>query len=845
MSVSGFYTSFHKYGNKILVRGVTDAGERYSDMVDFKPELFIKTPPGEKSDAVDFMTNLPMSRVEFANIKEAENFLETYKGVHNFKIGGYNRWEHQFAARNWDINHVIKTWDKSKIRIAGIDIETEVNGGFPKPELAREPINIVTISDSIDKVKYVWGTGDWNGTRKDVVYTRCFSEKQLLNGVISYFIEKKPDVLKGWNIEPFDVVYLCRRIETQIGENGLKALSPFGKVKVKTVAGKKGDELRYNIVGIQIIDLLLAYKKFVLTPRESYKLDTIGKVEVNETKLKHHSGLPGHLLYREYFSDGVDYNIQDVDLMDKIDDKRNLVSLIMTVAYKAGANYTDVFSQIRIWDNALYLLLRSEGRVFDAIPPKKEYRPVVGGYVKDPIRGRHKWMISVDATSEYPSIIRALNLSPETIVNDFEGPSGVEHHLFNRPDTSELRKLNYTMGANGVAFRRDFQGLMPRATKILFDERQSDKKVMLYHKGELQKFKKGDPVYEKHDGARVRYDLSQGSAKVRLNSLFGASANEFFRFFDPNIAEAITMTGQLMIRTVAEAINKYLNKICKTDGKDYVVAIDTDSVMFTIGDFVEKMFNGQDRDKIVDAIDQFIDNRIQPIINESIADLCNRLNAFEPEALVMKREAIASSGVFVEKKRYAMNVLDNEGVRFAEPDLKITGLAAVSASNPGKCREWMKKAITTILEGTEDELHNTIAKMRSEFFSMSPDEIAQNVGITEVEKYLERDGSYKKGTQAHIRAAIIYNATVKKLNLMDNRPLIDAGDKMKMVYLQNPNKMFSNVMGWLEEWPTEFGVDDRVDYNTQFQKVFIAGIERITDAVGWDVERRGKLDIFE
>ena len=332
--------------------------------------------------------------------------------------------------------------------------------------------------------------------------------------------------------------------------------------------------------------------------------------------------------------------------------------------------------------------------------------------------------------------------------------------------------------------------------------------------------------------------------KICLNSLYGALGNNYFRYYKLENAEAVTSTGQVTIRWIERKLNEYVNKALGTEGEDYVVASDTDSIYLNLGGFVSRVF-GSDTDpqRVVPVLNQFCEDKIVPFIDESYKELSDYLNCYE-ETLVMKRECIAERGIWTAKKRYILNVWDNEGVRYDEPKLKMMGIEAVKSSTPAPVRGYIKQALKIIMEGTEDELVEFIEEKRLEFSSLPPEEIAFPRSASEITKYMSNLSIYAKGTPIHIRGCILFNHNLKEKKLGNKYNLINDGEKIKFTYLKVPNPFQENVVSFISELPDEFGLKEFIDYDTMYNKSFIEPMKAILDTIGWRTEKTAQLDLF-
>ena len=326
--------------------------------------------------------------------------------------------------------------------------------------------------------------------------------------------------------------------------------------------------------------------------------------------------------------------------------------------------------------------------------------------------------------------------------------------------------------------------------------------------------------------------------KILLNSLYGALGNKYFRFFDQRIAEAITLSGQLSIKWAERAINDYLNKVLKSN-KDYVIAIDTDSLYVNLDPLVEAVNPANP----VDFLDTVAQEKLEPALAEAYDNLFNIMGGIENK-MVMKREAIADTGIWTAKKRYILNVHDNEGVRYAEPKLKIMGIEAIKSSTPMPCRTALKELFKVIIEGSESETQKAILQFKQYFTTLPAHEIAFPRGVSKVKEYKDNNTIYKKGTPIHVRGSLLYNKRVEDLSLTKKYSPIKNGDKVKFVYLRKPNVIKENVIAFPDYLPAEFVIDKYIDYDLQFQKTFLDPIEPILDAIGWSSEESASLEDF-
>ena len=351
----------------------------------------------------------------------------------------------------------------------------------------------------------------------------------------------------------------------------------------------------------------------------------------------------------------------------------------------------------------------------------------------------------------------------------------------------------------------------------------------------------------------AKYNNMQLAKKVQLNSAYGAIGNQYFRFFDVRMAESITLSGQLSIRWIEARINEYMNKLLKTEGEDYVIAIDTDSIYVTFDRLVNKVLpRGSDQSeddytrKCVDFLDNVAEKKIQPFIDKSYQDLADVMNAYE-QKMFMAREVIADKGIWTAKKRYVLNVYDNEGVRYTDPKLKVMGLEMVKSSTPYACRTKMKQAVELVMNSDEKTVQDFINEFREEFKTLPFEEVAFPRSVSEVSKYnaeTKNGLNIPKGTPIHVRGSLVYNYMLKQHGLQKRFEVIKDGEKIKFCYMKEPNPTGQNVLSVLSSLPKEFGVNEYIDYDTQFDKAFVEPLKIILNSIGWEHEKTATLEDF-
>ena len=836
-----FYTQVSRISNSICYRGYEN-GERVTYRKPFKPTLYVTS----KNPNAQWKTleGRPVEPMQFDDMKEATQFLKKYEGVEHIQVQGNSNYAAQYIQEHYP--HEIK-YDPSLVKVANIDIEVASDDGFPEPEKAEREVQSIALKYFGLPTVYVWALkagGKYDPTKTqldmdptDIVYIECGGEVDLLLKFLQFWnaSDTSPDVVTGWNVRMFDIPYLVNRVEKMIGPESVKKFSPWGVVREKSVTRMGRQSQVFELVGVETIDYWDLFQKFgnlIYGVQESYKLDNIANVVLGEKKLSYEEHGNLFTLYKEDYQKFIDYNIKDVLLVEKIDEKVQLMNLSMMIAYKGGCNYQEAFGTTQLWDTYIYRELCLQKKV---VPPKvdRDLTEIAGGYVKAPQVGRHAWVVSLDLNSLYPHLMMQYNISPETVVDRRTANVNVENCLGQtRPDSI---LPDHSIAANGIHFRKDIRGVIPSIIDGLYAERKGIKQEMLRV---TQLTEEG-----KMDGKELSsLDASQMAIKIMMNSLYGAMANRWFRYYDPRCAEAITLSGQLSIRWAEKAVNDYMNKVLSTKDVDYVIAIDTDSVYMNFGSLVEKM-GMTDRDKITKVIDQIVEEKFIPLIEESYNELAYYMDAYENK-MVMGREVIADAGIWTAKKRYILNVLNSEGVQYAKPKLKIMGIEAVKSSTPASCRDALKGLFNILIGGTEDNTQKAIAIFNSHFVTLPPQDIAFPRGVSDIGKWKHPDTIYMKGTPIHVRGALLYNALLKELDLERKYTPIKDGEKIKFLYLNPKNPIKENVIAFPDYLPEEFDLHKYVDHKLMFEKAFMNPVNPILDAIGWKPEPTVSLEDF-
>ena len=818
-----FYTNVQPFGNYIALRGVDSDGRSFQDKIRYEPTLFVEShkPQNPQWKTLD---NRMVAPVRWGSMKDSRQAIKEYGG----SVYGFDQFQYSFISEKFP---GLVNYDMSKIKVAYIDIETSSENGFPDVRSATE--EVLAVSIKMGKDFRVYGCGSYD-PQPGVKYISCVDEKNLLLEFVNDWMMNYPDVITGWNSRFFDIPYMVNRIRNVLGEKIANKLSPWGWFRESevTLVGNRKQQV-FDLVGISSIDYMDAYKKFTYVNQERYSLNHIAYVELGEKKLDYSEYASLHELYKTNYQKFVDYNVHDVILVERLEEKMKLMEMIISLAYMAKCNFNDVFSPVKMWDCIIHNHLRNQNVV---IPPKvheTKTEAYEGAFVKDPQIGRHKWVCSFDLNSLYPHLIMQYNISPETIVGMHE-ESGLVEPLLNREvDTDFLREKNLTMTPNGSLYTRKKQGFLPALMEKMYTDRVKYKKMMIE---EQKKGKSADT------NKLAQYHNMQINLKIALNSAYGALGNQWFRFYDVRNAEAVSVAGQLSIRWAERAVNEYLNKVLETDNEDYVLASDTDSLYVTMEKMVEKV-GLTDTDKIIKFLDTVCDGKIQDVIDKCYGEMAEYVNAFQ-QKMVMKREVLADVGIWVAKKHYVLNVHNSEGVEYEEPKLKIMGIEAVKSSTPEPCRNALKKAFKIMMNGTEDDVINFIEEFKTEFNTFPAEDISFPRSVKGLAKYYDSATIYRKSTPIHVKGSLIYNKILQNKRLTRKYPVIQEGEKIKYAYLKEPNPTGDSVIAMLNNLPDEFDLKQYIDYEKQFSKSFLDPMIGILSVIGWKHERKNDIMSF-
>ena len=837
-----FYTYIGMIRNKIYVREFS-GNEEHSYAENFQPTIFVPAP----SDKCNYKTldGQQLASLQFDDIASCRDHIKQYKGVAEYPIYGNPNYIIQYLSEKYSTKF---QWNMNKIRIYTIDIEVSAEDGFPNIQSAASDVTAITVHNSSANEYHVWGTGGYipHDQTKKIFYNECDDEDDLLERFLQWWETNYPHIVTGWNCKFFDIPYLVNRIN-YLGKKPSR-LSPVGILNDRNVVIAGRENQFYTIFGISTLDYIDLYKKFTYKVRESYRLDYIGSVELGLKKVEVED-VQGYDLYKTNYQKFIEYNIRDVEIVEKLEEKMKLLELVITLAYESKINFEDVFSPVRTWDAIIYNFLKKKNIIIPRPAEQVERKDIIGAYVKEPQTGLHKWVVSFDLNSLYPHLIQQYNISPETLYGGVVCADskniGVTGLLEQKLDTDYLKQKDITLTPNGQHFTLKKKGFLPKLMEDMYNERVEFKKKMLQ---EQQKLEDGNYTNKQTVVNNIsRCNNIQMSKKILLNSAYGALANQHFRYYSLEMAEGITTAGQLAIRWIDKSINTYINKLLNTEDVDYVVASDTDSIYVTFDRLVHQVFKDTDdannTTKIITFLDKISKDKIEPFINRSYEALHSYVNSYA-QKMQMGREVIADKGIWTAKKRYILNVYDSEGVKYKEPKLKIMGIESVRSSTPEWCRDKIQELIKIIINTDEETVIQSIADYREAFNHLSFDQLAFPRSVRGIEKYSSTKSIYSKGTPIQVRGVLLYNHLLKQHKLTKKYQSIREGEKIKFAYLKEPNILHENVISVSTHLPKEFRLEKYIDYDLQFDKAFLQPIKNILNVIGWQSEKRGSLESF-
>jgi DNA polymerase elongation subunit (family B) len=736
------------------------------------------------------------------------------------------------------------------------DIEVEMITGVPDPTQGNNEVTSIAYHDSasdhytilvLDKQRKL----DSKTTDNKTVIP-CYDEKTLLLKFIDAIQEIQPHVMTGWNCDAFDIPYLYNRIKRVLGKKQANNLSVIGEMFYSPYRN------RYTIGGTSVLDYMTVYKKFSYKELPSYSLNYVSNTELGRGKVEYEGNLDD--LMENDIDTFIEYNITDVELVIDLDKKLQYIDLVRGIAHVGHVPYEDFVYSSKYLEGAMLTYLKHIGGVVAPNKPADRQEKMqelkdsgekgfIGAFVKDPVPGRYEWMYDLDLTSLYPSIIMTLNISPETKIAKIENwnaeeflRGNVEEYIVGDETVSKeklkafLDKYKYTVASNGVMYSSDRTGLIPAILSDWFDKR-------VEYKNEMKKWgNAGDN--EKYEFYKKR----QLVQKILLNSMYGILGLPAFRFYDIDNAEAVTLSGQTVIKKTEAAINMKYNKELKTDDTDYVQYVDTDSVFVSCLPLVKNRFPDIDTDNIELMTPKIyeIATEVQNYVNQFYDVFAKKIFNTEKHRLEIKQEMIGRTGFWQKKKRYALWIISDNGVPMDK--LEVKGLDIVRSSFPKSFQKLMKDVMVDILKDKDkEEIDENILTFKRNLNTVLYSEVAKTSSIKDIKKYASMVtggvlGKFGKGTPSHIKAAMNYNNLLKVFGCPPKFPPIKNGDKVKIAYLKANKYGLEELAFRGDSDPEEIieFIKEHFDANELFVSELDGKLRNFYEAMKWDFPTENK-----
>ena len=840
--------NYNPFNESVFLRTWTEDGQRIDTEIPFRPYLFL-----EKDGALDATSIFKTSLVKktFKNSFERKRFVDNSS---NSRIFHNLAPEQQFLIEMFKDQNGDPKFSQFPLKtfLLDIEVDTTVESGFPTPERAAVPINLITVHDSLTKSTHTWGLANrYTPTLENCIYHFCKDERDLILQFVDFWKSDYCDVASGWNSSGFDFPYLINRFIKIFGEDFVKQLSPTGTVRSRKVFTNMGKEMvMWSIQGIALLDYMDLYKTFSPGEKESFSLNYISELELGEGKIAHNAVSLGELAQTDWKL-FVDYNIQDVHLLVKLEEKLKFLEIARMLAYKGCTNFEAAMGKVAIVTGAVAIQASKQGYIIPTFTSHIERESYEGGFVRDPEKGIQKAIVSFDVNSLYPNTIITLNISPETKLGKIiEGEldvtpevtiqlvNGKSHTLTSDKFKSFLLKEQISLSKAGVMYSQKSKGVIPNLIDQIYEERVNTKK-------QLTKLKKTGKKDKDSLLKLTYYDTLQYTLKILLNSIYGTFANKHSSLMDIDHAMSITVTGQNVSKAGGHILDNFVKQ--KYNINESITKYgDTDSVYISIDSILKK-----------ENIELVVDGSINPKVHEIVDELDKHVNveilnwarkelfSIDPR-FVFKREVISDVGIFLQKKRYILHILDEEGV--AVNKFKYTGIELVRSTTPKKVKKFIEKIIqTALLTENVKESNKNYQESYEDFKKLDLNDVSLRTSINNLEKYSQGASlyKYKKGTPSHVKGAIAYNILIKDLKIDDKHEPIEAGQKVKKLYCDK-NKYGLDAICYISSLPENFNL--RPNWDKMFAKLVSQPIERLYEAIGWPLPQIGReiqTDLFD
>jgi len=835
-------------------------GNRIAIDSTYKPYIYLES--NNSKDAISiFNTNL--KKKVFKNQFEKSKYLkesgitrvfENLSPAQQFLIDNF--WEHNETA----------DFSKNQLKIFFLDIETYSVDDFPNVEQANHCINIITIYDSLSNKYVTWGTKPYAKITQDHKFIFCKTEKEMLSKFIGFIESDYPDVIMGWNSVLFDLPYLVNRIRVLFDDETVGRLSPMGRVYSKTLRGQFGrEQTRWFIDGVSCLDYLDIYKRFCLVLRENYKLDNIARIELGESKIDYGNSNLSELADVDW-DKFVEYNVQDVRLLVKLEEKLQYFQLLRMLSYTGLTTMEAAMGSMSVIIGACAIRARYRNRKIPTfVRGEDDGKQNEGAYVGDPKRGFQKYIVSFDANSLYPSVMITLNLSPETKMGVIEQQTDTDitvREVNGKTVTipkAKFAKLVTTeklaISKAKVLFSQKHKGIIPEMVDQYYKLRVLVRKEHKKIKRQLSTTDKKDPNYRILKDELSRLNIKQHTFKIFINTVYGALGNKVFPLGDDDLARSITLTGQAVIKQgnkILEDFIQHKGNLTKEEiaQNTPIIYNDTDSSYISLEPLVKKLgitaidnnFKvTQDFYKLVDEIEHHLNIEIKTWCEKNLNSIDSRIT--------FKREAICDVGMFLQKKRYVIHVLDEEGI--ACKKFKYTGVEIARTTMPDPIKPHAKKIVETMLLTQNQQKTNEVIADTYELFKTLPiSDISFVMGLKGYEKYSSRCDGFKtvKSMPLHVKAAYYHNLLLRTFGIEKKYEQIASGDKIRYFYVKQPNRYGINAIAYKYYYPEEFSKIFQPDSELMFDKIIFSAVERFYESVNWTPRKPGEAtqcDLFQ
>jgi len=852
-------------------------GNRVSYDTSFEPYIYVETTHNEDCMSI---FNTKLRKKKFNHQAERSQYLKDNDIVRVFENLSVQQ---QFLIDQFGQDNETPDFSKYPLKVYFLDIETYSPDAFPDIETANHPINVITIYDTLTEKFITWGSKQCNKSFDNVTYIACKTEKDLLNKFLDYFCNDYPDILSGWNSEFFDMPYIINRITRILGEDAAKRLSPIGRIRSRKFMGKFGrEQTRWHIEGVSCVDYMQIYRRFCPVLRESYKLGYIGEIELEETKIDY-GDTDLATLSDDNWDLFIEYNIQDVNLLVKMERKLKYIQLLRFIAYAGLTTFEGALGSLSVITGLAAIRARGRGQRIPTF--KKDVieggQKNAGAYVGDPQPGFQEHIVSFDANSLYPNVMITLNLSPETKIgtivhkkwrdenNDdrreiehtddgkltIKHVNGSEYTLTKEKFASFIKQEKIAVSRAYVLFSQKERGIIPEAVDHFYKKRVEVKTQLSKAKRKILTLTKDTVEYKDLEDQIEYLNITQHTIKILINTIYGYFGNKHSPLGDDELAESITLTGQAAIKQSNKLLINYIKDKTELTDDDIqkdnpIIYNDTDSSYISVKHLINKLGikmvgkDGKITSEYYDAvkdIEQYLNKNIQEWGTKSLGSNDCRLN--------FKREKIADVGVFLKKKRYILHVLDDEGIPCSK--FKYTGVEVVRTTMPATIKAHVKNIVETmLLTKSKEETDKAFMKTYEEFKSLSVDDIASVSGITDYDKYARHCNGFQtvKRMPHHVKAAYFYNLLVDKFNIERKYEKLGSGDKLKSFAVRKPNKYGVSEIAYKYEYPKEFAEIFEPDYELIFEKIVLSAVERLYDTVGWRIKapsQQLQTDLFD